>query len=146
VPVTLLDVNVLIALIWPEHQFHQLASSWFDRNARHGWATCPITQMGFVRVLSTSPIPNAPTVSEASGLLEPNLDHPNHEFWPDEIGILPAINLTGANLQGHRQITDVYLLGLAIYRGGKLATFDRSIAALLPKGKRKSDWIVELST
>jgi len=146
VAVALLDVNVLIALIWPEHQFHQQALSWFDRNARNGWATCPITQMGFVRILSSSPIPNAPTVREALSLLEPNLDHPAHEFWADEIGILPAIKLTGATLQGHRQITDAYLLGLAMHRRGKLATFDRSIATLLPEGKRKSDWIVELST
>jgi uncharacterized protein len=140
-----LDVNVLIALIWPEHQFHQQAYSWFDRNARHGWATCPVTQMGFVRVLSSSPISNAPTVGEALGLLKPNLEHPTHEFWHDEIGLLPAINLTGTILQGHRQITDAYLLGLAMHRKGRLATFDRSIAALLPEGKRKTDWIVELS-
>jgi toxin-antitoxin system PIN domain toxin len=146
VAVTLLDVNVLIALIWPEHQFHQEALSWFDRNARHGWATCPITQMGFVRILSSSPIINAPTVTEALRLLEPNLEHPTHEFWQDEIGLSSAINLTGAILQGHRQITDTYLLGLAMHRKGKLATFDHSIAALLPEGKRKSDWIVELST
>ena len=102
--------------------------------------------MGFVRVLSSSPIPNAPTAGEALRLLESNLGHPSHEFWPDEIGLLPAINLAGATLQGHRQITDAYLLGLAIHRKGKLGTFDRSIAALLPEGKRKSDWIVELST
>jgi len=146
VAVTLLDVNVLIALIWPEHQFHRQAFSWFDRNARHGWATCPITQMGFVRMLSSSPIREAPTVSEALKLLELNLEHPDHEFWADEIGILPAINLTGAILQGHRQITDAYLLGLAVRHKGKLATFDRSIATLLPEGKRKSDWILELST
>jgi toxin-antitoxin system PIN domain toxin len=146
VAVTLLDVNVLIALIWPEHQFHRQASSWFDRNARHGWATCPVTQMGFVRILASSPIPNAPTISEALGLLEPNLDHPDHEFWPDEIGLVPAVNLTGVTLRGHRQVTDAYLLGLAMHNKGNLATFDRSIAALLPEGKRRSDWIVELST
>ncbi|HZD48536.1 MAG TPA: TA system VapC family ribonuclease toxin [Silvibacterium sp.] len=144
--VTLLDVNVLIALIWPEHVFHPQAFSWFERNARHGWATCPITQMGFVRVLSNTPSTNAPDISEALRLLDLNLSHPNHEFWPDEIGLSPAIGLVGAKLQGHRQITDAYLLGLAMHRKGKLATFDRSIAALLPEGKRKSDWILELST
>jgi uncharacterized protein len=146
VAVNLLDVNVLIALIWPEHQFHHQASSWFHNNARHGWATCPVTQMGFVRVLSSSPITNAPSVTEALRLLESNLEHPAHEFWHDEIGLLRAINLAGATLKGFRQITDAYLLGLTMHRKGKLATFDRSIAALLPEGKRKADWIVELST
>ncbi|HEX3473303.1 MAG TPA: TA system VapC family ribonuclease toxin [Silvibacterium sp.] len=143
---TLLDVNALIALIWPEHEFHLQAISWFERNARHGWATCPITQMGFVRVMSNTPSANAPDINEALRLLDLNLSHPNHEFWPDEIGLSPAIDRVDAKLQGHRQITDAYLLGLAMHHKGRLATFDRSIAALLPEGKRKTDWIVELST
>jgi predicted nucleic acid-binding protein len=101
--------------------------------------------MGFVRILSSTPSGNAPSVNEALRLLELNVAHPNHEFWQDEIALLQSIDRVGARLQGHRQITDAYLLGLAIHRKGRLATFDRSIAALLPEGKRKSDWIVELS-
>src|SRR5271170_7489098 len=117
--ITLLDVNALIALIWPDHEFHPRAVSWFERNARHGWATCPITQMGCVRVLSNTPSTNAPNVNEALRLLDLNLAHPNHEFWADEIGLLPALDRAGAKLQGHRQITDAYLLGLAMHRKGK---------------------------
>jgi toxin-antitoxin system PIN domain toxin len=144
---TLLDVNALLALIWPEHEFHSQANAWFQRNARQGWATCPITQSGFVRLVSSGSISkNALKIGDALRLLDLNLAHPNHEFWPEEIGLTEAIGRFGKRLHGYRQITDAYLLGLAMHRKGKLATFDRSIAALLPEGKRKTDWIVELST
>jgi uncharacterized protein len=143
----LLDVNALIALIWPEHEFHVQAFSWFERNARHGWSTCPITQIGFVRILSNpSMSENAPNLTEATRLLKQNIAHPNHEFWPEDITYAEAVEPLASRLQGHRQITDAYLLGLAMHRKGRLATFDRSIAALLPEGRRKTDWIVELST
>src|SRR5271165_2110094 len=144
---TLLDVNVLLALIWPEHEFNALTFSWFQRNARHGWATCPITQMGFVRIVSNAAFTkNAWKINDALRLLALNVAHPDHEFWHDEIGVPQSIDRLEKPLQGHRQITDAYLLGLAMHRKGRLATFDRSIAALLPEGKRRGDWIVELST
>jgi uncharacterized protein len=146
-PATLLDVNALLALIWPEHYFHDAVSSWFQRHSRQGWATCPLTQMGFVRIVSNpSFTKNAPKLDDALRLLALNLDHPNHEFWPDDITLPRSIGRIEKPLQGHRQITDAYLLGLAMHRNAKLATLDRSIAALLPEGKRKTDWIVELST
>jgi hypothetical protein len=144
---TLLDVNALLALIWPEHQFHPQMSSWFRQHARQGWATCPITQMGFVRIVSSASFTkNAPKIGDALRLLHLNLAQPNHEFWPDDVTVPQSLDRLGISLQGHRQITDAYLLGLAIHHKGRLATFDRSIAALLPEGKRKTDWIVELST
>jgi len=144
---TLLDVNALLALVWPEHQFHPQMSSWFRQYAQQGWATCPITQMGFVRVVSSpSFTKNAPKIGDALRLLRLNIAHPHHEFWTDNVTVPQSIERLGTPLQGHRQITDAYLLGLAMRRKGRLATFDRSIASLLPEGKRKSDWIVELPT
>jgi uncharacterized protein len=144
---TLLDVNALLALIWPEHQFHTNVTSWFQQHGRYGWATCPITQMGFVRIVSSASFTkNAPNIGEALRLLQLNIAHPHHEFWADDVTVPQSIERLGIALQGHRQITDAYLLGLTMHRKGRLATFDRSIAALLPEGKRKNDWIVELST
>jgi uncharacterized protein len=144
---TLLDVNALLALLWPEHQFHRTMSSWFQQHARRGWATCPITQMGFVRIVSSpSFTKHAAKIGDALQLLHLNIAHPNHEFWADDVAVPQSIKRWGMPLQGHRQITDAYLLGLAMHHKGRLATFDRSIAALLPEGVRTTDWIVELST
>jgi hypothetical protein len=100
-----------------------------------------------VRIVSSASFTkNAPKIGDALRLLHLNLAQPNHEFWPDDVTVPQSLDRLGISLQGHRQITDAYLLGLAIHHKGRLATFDRSIAALLPEGKRKTDWIVELST
>lgn len=103
--------------------------------------------MGFVRIVSNAAFTkNALKITDALRLLTLNVAHPDHKFWPDEIGVPQSIDRLEKRLQSYRQITDAYLLGLAMHRKGRLATFDRSIAALLPEGKRKVDWIVELST
>ena len=146
-PVTLLDVNILLALFSQEHSSHAIAQRWFRENEKKGWATCPLTQAGFVRLISNPSYSKDATLpAEAIALLEENTHTDHHEFWADDLSYSQAIAPLKSKLSGHQQITDAYLLGLAIHRKGKLATFDRSIAALLPEGKRKSDWIVELST
>ncbi len=87
----LLDVNVLIALAWPAHSEHAKAQQWFQRNWREGWATCPFTQAGFVRILSNPAFsPEAVTPQEAVKLLRANLEHPSHQFWPDDISVAEA--------------------------------------------------------
>ena len=121
----LLDVNVLIALLWPAHEFHRRAHRWFARHARQPWATCPITQAAFVRIVSNPAFsPDAATPREAIAVLEANLKHPSHHFWPDDLGFSDAMRPLHAKLVGHRQVTDVYLLGLALHKRGKLATLD----------------------
>lgn len=130
--VALLDVNVLVALAWPTHIHHHAAHRWFDQNQSNGWATCPLTQCGFVRVSSnTNVIREAVEPLEALALLQQIVTLNGHTFWPDALPIIdkqvPTVLLTG-----HRQVTDAYLLGLAIHNQGKLATLDRGIAALLP--------------
>lgn len=127
----LLDVNVLIALGWKGHPDHGRAQDWFARNNRAGWATCPFTQAGFVRIVS-NPAFSQEAVSprEAVRLLASNVNHPTHQFWADNISLRDAIRHFDERLVGHQQITDAYLLGLAIHKKGRLATLDRSVIEL----------------
>jgi toxin-antitoxin system PIN domain toxin len=127
----LLDANVLIALAWPEHEFHEKAGRWFARHSREGWATCPFTQAAFLRILSNPAFSvNALTPENAVRVLESNVNSPTHQFWPDSISVPEALknSITG-RLTGHRQTTDAYLLGLAMRHRGKLATLDKGIGA-----------------
>jgi len=128
----LLDVNVLIALLWPPHEAHARAQRWFAQNARHGWATCAMTQAGFVRIVS-NPIFSRRAVSprDALEVLSGSLQHPAHHFWTEDIGVTEALAHFGRRLLGHQQITDAYLLGLAIQKKGRLATLDASLSSLL---------------
>lgn len=136
----MLDVNVLIAMAWPAHDAHQKAQNWLSSHALSGWATCPITQSAFVRILSNPAFSsNALAPRDALALLQTNLTHPAHRFWPDEVDLIQALKLPAPQLKGHQQVTDAYLLGLAIHKGGKLATMDRSIINLLPEKLGRND-------
>lgn len=142
----LLDVNVLFALLWPRSEFHGPVRAWFRDQASRAWATCPITQSGLVRLISNPALSvDATSVDEAMSLLRSNLAHPGHVFWPDDLDLLRSIGLSGAKLQGHRQLTDAYLLGLAIHRKGHFATLDKSVASLLPVNRDAAGWIIDLS-
>jgi hypothetical protein len=128
----LLDINLLIALFWPSHSQHAPALNWFARNRSRKWATCPMTQAGFVRIISNPAFSrDAVTPREAIALLEANLQAPDHEFWPDDTPYPVAMASLDNRLVGHQQVTDAYLLALAIRRGGVLATFDSAVATLL---------------
>lgn len=126
----LLDVNVLLALSWPGHKFHEGVQKWFASHARKGWATCPMVEAGFVRILS-NPAFSARAVSpqEAVNALKFNTKHPDHQFWPDDIPLAGALANLEARIGGHQQITDAYLLALAMHHRGKLATLDKGIGA-----------------
>lgn len=133
-PPFLLDVNVLIALAWPSHIHHGQTHAWFEKNSTQSWATCPITQLGFVRVSSNhSIIKEAVSPKEAMNVLEQMTALKHHVFWPDNIG-LSAKEIPFDFLVGHRQVTDAYLLGLCKKHGGRLATLDQKITALTPSG------------
>ena len=124
----LLDVNVLVALHDPTHPNHEDAHRWFGRNRKRGWATCPVTVNGCVRVLSNPAYPTvAATPAEAASRLRVLCADPGHEFWSDSVPLLDESLFRLQAITGHRQITDIYLLGLAVKHGGRLATFDRSI-------------------
>ena len=128
----LLDTNVLIALSWRGHAEHERVSKWFARQGANGWATCPITQAGFVRIVSSPAFSRqAASPQEALQLLKQNLAHPKHKFWPADLDLVEATKLITDRIVGHQQVTDAYLLGLAIKKQGTLATLDRGILELL---------------
>ena len=142
----LLDTNVLIALLWPAHDAHEVCRVWFERQARRGWATCALTQAGFVRIVSNPAFsPYAPPAHRAAEQLAANLAHPAHQFWHDDLSLNDAVRPFRAQLFGHRQVTDAYLLGLAAHHGGRLATLDRGIRSLLPPDGAHSDCLAEIA-
>jgi toxin-antitoxin system PIN domain toxin len=127
----LLDINVLVALFWTNHEHHEAAIDWFRRRQKAGWATCPLTQAGFVRVSSNPRVfPDAPSPAKAVEILQANLKHPAHRFFKDEIGFPEAVKRFSGAFSGHQQVTDAYLFGLAVHRGGVFTTFDTSVSAL----------------
>lgn len=144
--ISLLDVNLLVALAWPSHVQHDAALGWFRENRAAGWATCPLTQSGFVRVSSNRQvIPEAKSPQEAVGLLRRIVELPGHRFWEDDFAIATASEIASERLLGYRQVTDAHLLALAIRRGGRLATFDGGIRELVPKDRSAEDVVCVLS-
>ncbi len=126
----LLDVNLLIALAWPSHIHYQLAQKWFAKKRGAGFRTCPLTQIGFVRISSNPKFtPDAVSPHEALTLLERITNLPEHKFWPADLVLADAISKMEPIL-GHRQVTEAYLLALARSRRGTLATLDRGALAL----------------
>ncbi len=127
----LLDTNLLIALLWRSHEHNGVAVKWFSRHRVKGWATCPLTQAGFVRIASNPAFSrDAVQPREAVHVLAANTAAKDHTFWEDDVALPEAVAFAGVRLVGHQQVTDAYLLGLAIRRGGMLATLDRHIASL----------------
>ena len=128
----LLDANALIALGWPAHEHHKRMLAWFRNQARHGWATTPFTQAAFVRIVSQPAFSgSAIGPREAAELLSRNLSHRHHSFFPLDMQIAEVTALCSGGLMGHRQVTDAYLLALAIKRRCKLVTFDSGVGQLL---------------
>jgi len=125
----LLDINVLIALMDPDHAFHVRAHEWWKIHSRGGWASCPLTENGVVRIMSN------PGYSRAAkfrpGELIEHLDlfarHTDHEFWPDDLSLRQETAFVRDRLHSPRAITDAYLLALAVKHRGTLATFDQAI-------------------
>jgi len=126
--VVLLDVNVLVALFDEEHVNYEDAHRWFGRNRRHGWATCPTTINGCIRVLSNPAYPTVQaTPAEVAGRLRSLCSTTDHHFWADSVSLLDETLFRPAAIAGHQLITDACLLGLAVRNHGRLATFDRHI-------------------
>jgi uncharacterized protein len=126
--VGLLDVNVLVALLVPEHQHHNLAMEWFTEEAvRQGWATCAVTELGVIRVCAQLPGGPWPPETTADRLLLLTSARGEYEFWPDAIP--PATMAEVRTAITAKQITDRYLLGLARRHAGRVITFDRALAA-----------------
>ena len=124
--VALLDVNVLVALFDPDHVHHEASHEWFAAHRTEGWATCPLTENGLVRILSNAAYSGVHETTVAiRGRLSAFCGSGDHTFWPDAASIRdPRFQLERVSFS---QMTDVYLLGLAVERRGRLATFDRRI-------------------
>lgn len=127
---SLLDVNVLLALLDSDHVDHDRAHRWLDEEGiEHGWASCAITENGFVRVISQPRYPSPVTPSVAVHLLRTATEDSDHTFWPCDVRLLDPTVVDPDRLLSHRQITDAYLLALATAHGGRLVTFDRGLDA-----------------
>jgi uncharacterized protein len=141
----LLDTNLLVALLWPSHAQHERAGQWFSRHRAFGWATCPMTETGFVRIVSNPAFSrDAVTPREAASVLAANKAAKDCSFWEDDMGFFDAVSYASLRLASHQQVADAYLLGLAIRHGGALATLDERIGALIdPKmAERKTLHII----
>ena len=131
---SLLDVNVLIALLDADHASHDHAREWFGRNARTGWASCPLTQNGCIRVMSHPRYPSPVSVRDGIERLREATAGGHHAFWHDDVTLLDERVADASRIHGPRQLTDLYLLALAVRHGGRLVTFDRGIAASAVRG------------
>ena len=134
VPVSLLDVNVLIALCDGRHEHHELAARWFVAHAAEGWASCPITQNGAARIMSAPAYPGARPVAQVLAQLQAMCAHAYHRFWPDAVSLVAPGTLNPAHVLGHRQLTDAYLLALAVHHHGRLVTLDGGVAVQMVQG------------
>jgi toxin-antitoxin system PIN domain toxin len=132
----LLDVNVLIALHDRSHVHHELALAWFLGHVEVGWASCPLTQNGALRVMSQQGYPASQALADLRRMFARSYADPLHAFWPDDISITDPRCFDFDRLHGHRQITDTYLLGLAVRRGGRLITLDARIVLAAVPGAR----------
>ncbi|MDE0207198.1 MAG: PIN domain-containing protein [Candidatus Tectomicrobia bacterium] len=127
----LLDVNALIALAWPNHVHHEATRRWFAMQRANGWATCAVTEAGFVRVsCNPSAVRHSVTPGEAIALLHRLRQLESHAFWPLDRSITDLPKQIVGRIQGYRQITDAVLLAAAMQRGGTLATLDSGLARL----------------
>ncbi len=133
---SLLDVNVLIALLDPDHTLHDAATSWFIRHGRGGWASCPLTQNGCVRIMSNPAYPNVRPVESVIKRLGDACGGSVHHFWPDDVSLLDSRTADSSRILSSRQLTDLYLLALAVAHGGRFVTFDKSITLAAICGAR----------
>ena len=133
----LLDINLLLALSDPMHIHHEPVHRWFAGKGRRSWATCPLTENGFIRIASHPNYPNRPgSVTVVMDIFRQLSEAPGHHFWPEDISILQILETDA--IVTHAQITDVYLLGLAVHNRGKLATLDQRIPADAVRGGPKA--------
>ena len=138
----LLDINILLALLDRDHIQHEQGRRWFQQEVHHGWASCAVTQNGFIRILSQPGYPGPVSAAQATRLLATATSTVHHEYWSSEISILDETIFDHSRIHGPRQLTDVYLLGLAAHHGGRLVTFDQTIAPAAVRTARPDNLVV----
>ena len=140
----LLDVNVLISLIDPTHVLHDAAHQWFSTIAGTSWATCPMTENAVMRIVGHPKYPNsagspatvAPIVIGLRGLA-------GHVFWADDLSLAASEHVDPSAIETPGQVTDTYLLALAVSKAGRLATFDRRLSVRAVRGGRGALHVIE---
>ncbi len=139
----LLDVNMLIALGDVRHPHHFRAQRWRQADMEpHGWASCPLTENGFLRIVTQRAYANPVSFPEALAVLQRLVARPDHAFWPDDASILDASCVDHTRLLSPKKITDVYLLALAVKHAGRLVTLDTGISHLAARGARPEQLVV----
>lgn len=144
--VGLLDVNVLIALLDAGHVHHALATRWLADHLDAGWASCPLTQNGCIRILSQSAYPNHAPAAEVAARLAEATRHPAHHFWPDAVSLLTPDLLNWGKLLTGRHITDAYLLTLAVKNHGRFVTLDQGVPLAAVQGAQARHVVVLTAT
>jgi toxin-antitoxin system PIN domain toxin len=142
----LLDVNVLLAWLWPAHEAHKTAQSWILHHLQEPWASCPITEMGFLRIVTNRSFsPDAPNWAEAVKILQKHTQgNPVHSFWKDSLTLAEIDLRLGGRINGPNQITDAYLLTMAVQHKGCFVTFDYRVQLLAPKGSDECEALLIL--
>ena len=138
----LLDVNVLIALLDADHLHHKRAAAWLAANIKSGWASCAITQNGCVRIMSQPGYPNALPAAGVAQRLREATEAEHHRFVPGDVSLLDPQHFDADQLLGHRQVTDAYLLGLAVWHGLRFVTFDVNMPMRVVRGANLAHLVV----
>ena len=141
--IALFDVGVLVALFDPAHLHHDTAHAWLDEHRGQGWATCPVSENGFVRIVAHPDYPGSrSTVSDALERLQAFTESGDHHFWPDSTSLRRGSRFDAGRLEDHGHITAGYLLLLAVHHGGRLVTFDHALAPAVVPAARPEQLVV----
>ena len=139
---SLLDVNVLISLLDSNHEHHRAVMGWFEQN-HDRWASCPITQNGYLRIVTQKKYPNSISIPEAVRTLSQAVSTPNHEFLPDDITLLDSQLVAHGHIQGSGLFTDIYLLALSVAHGARFVTLDTGVPhAAVPQATEASMHVI----
>lgn len=139
----LLDVNVLLALLDPAHAHHEAAHAWFA-TANASWASCTLTQNGALRIMSHPRYGNAvASTAIAAELVAELCSQPGHLYWSADLSLLDSPLIDRQRLLASDQVTDTYLLALAVQHGGRLATFDKRLVTSAVQGGYAARYVIE---
>jgi toxin-antitoxin system PIN domain toxin len=139
---SLLDVNILIALFQPAHIHAERAHRWWADNSSRGWASCPLTQNGFCRIVSQPKTAGVVSAQDAMLFFDDFASKTDHAFWPDDISLLDVKLFDRGRILGPGQLTDIYLLGLAVKNGSRFATLDQAIPLTAVRGANEGNLVV----
>ena len=133
---SLLDTSILIALLDASHVHHRLTAQWLQTHGGAGWASCPITLNGCIRILSQPNYPNRVPMQQVVAGLKQAMQNPLHEFWADDVNTVTTKAIDWSYTVRPAQLTDVYLLTLAVAREARFVTLDQGIAlACVPQAR-----------